>query len=85
MNVPKTPSDLASDLNPRTGREKHPAESTPNHAVRPPKRASRVVQYVISSDEEGAGEPVFAEAAPVQKTAHEVSVERGEPDGASAF
>ncbi|KAK1589424.1 hypothetical protein Q3G72_033930 [Acer saccharum] len=74
-NVPETPPDPASDLNPRTGRGKRPAKSIPDHAVRPPKWVSRVVQYVISSDEEGAGELVFAEAAPVQKTAHEVSVE----------
>ncbi|KAK0578949.1 hypothetical protein LWI29_018937 [Acer saccharum] len=74
-NVPKTPLDPASDLNPRTGRGKRPAESTPDHAVRPPKWASRVVQYVVSSDEEGAGEPMLAEAALVQKTAHEVHVE----------
>ena len=47
-NVPETPPDPASDLNPRAGRGKRPAESTPNHTVRPPKRASRVVQYVVS-------------------------------------
>ena len=70
-NVPETRLDPASDLNPRVGRGKHPAKSTPDHTVRPPKRASRVVQYVVSSDEEGAGEPVLAEAPSTQTATHE--------------
>ncbi|KAK0608527.1 hypothetical protein LWI29_031941 [Acer saccharum] len=69
-NVPETLLDPASDLNPRAGRGKRPAKSTLDHAARPPKRASRVVQYVVSSDEEGAGEPAPAEAASVQDVAH---------------
>ncbi|KAK0606839.1 hypothetical protein LWI29_005032 [Acer saccharum] len=52
-------------------RGKHPAEGTPDHAVRPPKRASRVVQYVVSSDEEGADEPVLVETPSAQTAAHE--------------
>ncbi|KAK0590293.1 hypothetical protein LWI29_025068 [Acer saccharum] len=42
-DVPETPHDPASDLAPRAGRGKRPAESTLDHAARPPKRASRVV------------------------------------------
>ncbi|KAK0574025.1 hypothetical protein LWI29_017136 [Acer saccharum] len=51
-DVPETPHDPTSDLAPRAGRGKHPTETTPDRAARPPKRASRVVQYVVSSDEE---------------------------------
>ena len=32
-DVPETPLDPASDLAPRTGRGKRPAEGTPDHAV----------------------------------------------------
>ncbi|KAK0573562.1 hypothetical protein LWI29_009920 [Acer saccharum] len=56
-NVPETPPDPASDLNPRAGRGKHPTESTPDHTIRPPKRASRVVQYVVSSDDKAVPPP----------------------------
>ncbi|KAK0581189.1 hypothetical protein LWI29_011150 [Acer saccharum] len=69
-DVPETPHDPASDLAPRAGRGKRPAETTPDRAVRPPKRASRVVQYVVSSDEEGAGEPALAET-PIQTDVRE--------------
>ncbi|KAK0595957.1 hypothetical protein LWI29_011432 [Acer saccharum] len=65
-DVPETPLDPASDLAPRASRNKRPAGSTPDHAVRPPKRASRVVQYVVSSDEEGAEEPAVAETPSTQ-------------------
>ncbi|KAK0588977.1 hypothetical protein LWI29_007964 [Acer saccharum] len=70
-DVPKTPLDPAIDLAPRAGRGKCPAEGIPDHAARPPKRASRVVQYVISSDEEGVDEPVLAETPSAQTVAHE--------------
>ncbi|KAK0599479.1 hypothetical protein LWI29_005681 [Acer saccharum] len=70
-DVPKTPLDPASDLAPRAGRGKCPAEGTPDHAARPPKRVSMVVQYVVSSDEEGADEPVLAETPSTQTAAHE--------------
>ncbi|KAK0576376.1 hypothetical protein LWI29_016381 [Acer saccharum] len=70
-DVPKTPLDPASDLAPRASRNKRPAGSTPDHAVRPPKRASRVVQYVVSSDEEGAEEPAVAETPSTQPTVRE--------------
>ena len=47
---------------PRTlGRGKRQAESTPEGAVRPAKRASRVVQYVLSSNKEGDGDPICSE------------------------
>ncbi|KAK0575635.1 hypothetical protein LWI29_004207 [Acer saccharum] len=58
VDVPETPLDPASDLAPRANRGKRPAEGTPDHAARPPKRASRVVQYVVSSNEEGANAAV---------------------------
>ena len=64
-SVPEAPEDPFSDLNPRNGRGKHSVESTPECATRPLKRASRVVQYVVSSDEEGNGEPVRSEVPPV--------------------
>ena len=73
-DVPETPHDPASDLAPRAGRGKRPAESTLDHAARPPKRASRVVQYVVSSDEEGAGEPALAET-PIQMDVREDNAE----------
>ena len=38
-DVPETPLDPASDLTPRTGRGKCPAEGTPDHAARLPKWA----------------------------------------------
>ncbi|KAK0584976.1 hypothetical protein LWI29_021609 [Acer saccharum] len=60
-DVPETPLDPASDLAPRA-RNKRPAESAPDHSARPPKRASRVVQFVVSSDEEDVREPDVAEA-----------------------
>ena len=68
---PETPLDLASDLAPRAGRSKRPTGSTPDHAARPPKRASRVVQYVVSSDEEGAEEPAVAETPSTQPAVRE--------------
>ncbi|KAK0590737.1 hypothetical protein LWI29_031028 [Acer saccharum] len=74
-DVPETPLDPASDLAPRASRSKHPAGSTPDHAARPPKRASRVVQYVISSDEEGAKEPAVAETSSTQPAIREGPVE----------
>ncbi|KAK0595188.1 hypothetical protein LWI29_004359 [Acer saccharum] len=64
-NVPETPLDPASDLAPRA-RNKRPAESASDHSARPPKRASRVVQFVISSDEEDVQEPAVAEAPSTQ-------------------
>ncbi|KAK0573748.1 hypothetical protein LWI29_013000 [Acer saccharum] len=70
-DVPKTPHDPTSDLAPRAGTGKRPTESTPNHAARPLKRASRVVQYVVSSDEEGAGEPALAETPSIQTDVRE--------------
>ncbi|KAK0582818.1 hypothetical protein LWI29_029917 [Acer saccharum] len=70
----KTPHDPASDLAPRAGRGKRPAKTTPDRTARPPKRASRVVQYVVSSDEEGAGEPALAET-PIQTDAREDNAE----------
>ena len=73
-DVPETPHDPASDLAPRAGRGKRPAENTPDRAARPPKRASRVVQYVVSSDEEGAGEPALAET-PIQTDVREDNAE----------
>ncbi|KAK1588237.1 hypothetical protein Q3G72_021207 [Acer saccharum] len=74
-NVPETPSDPTSDLNPRASKGKRSAESTPDHAVRPPKQASMVVQYVVSSDEEGAGEPVLAEIVPTRDVVSKAPVE----------
>ncbi|KAK0589958.1 hypothetical protein LWI29_020625 [Acer saccharum] len=64
-DVPETPLDPASDLAPRA-RNKRPAKSAPDHSARPPKRASRVVQFVVSSDEEDVQEPAVAEAPPAQ-------------------
>ncbi|KAK0589739.1 hypothetical protein LWI29_017917 [Acer saccharum] len=78
-DVPETPLDPASDLTPRAGRGKRPAEGTPDHAARLSKRASRVVQYVVSSNEEGANEPVLAETPSAQTAAHE-----GPAEGANA-
>lgn len=51
-NVSETPEDPASDLNPRVGRGKCQVEGIPDHITCPTKRASRVVQYMLSSDEE---------------------------------
>ncbi|KAK0578548.1 hypothetical protein LWI29_012027 [Acer saccharum] len=70
-DIPETPLDPASDLAPRASRSKHPAGSTPDHAARPLKRASRVVQYVVSSDEEGAEEPAIAETPFTQPAVRE--------------
>ncbi|KAK0582276.1 hypothetical protein LWI29_023682 [Acer saccharum] len=70
-DVPETPLDPASDLAPRASRSKRPAGSTPDHAARPPKRASRVVQYVVSSDEEGAEEPAVTETPSTQPAVRE--------------
>ncbi|KAK0581705.1 hypothetical protein LWI29_016980 [Acer saccharum] len=70
-DVPETPHDPASDLALRAGRGKRPAESTHDHAARPPKRASRVVQYVVSSDEEGAGKPALTETPSIQTDVRE--------------
>ncbi|KAK0604503.1 hypothetical protein LWI29_016301 [Acer saccharum] len=60
-DVPETPLDPASDLAPRA-RNKPPAESASDHSARPSKRASRVVQFVVSFDEEDVQEPAVAEA-----------------------
>ena len=62
--VPEPPIDPASDLIPKVGRGKRPVESSPEHDVQPPKRASRVVQYVVSSDEDASEEPVLIETDP---------------------
>ncbi|KAK0579023.1 hypothetical protein LWI29_019784 [Acer saccharum] len=70
-DVPETPLDPASDLALRASRSKRPAGSTPDHAARPPKRASRVVQYVVSSNEEGAEEPTVAETPSTQPAVRE--------------
>ncbi|KAK0600499.1 hypothetical protein LWI29_015539 [Acer saccharum] len=91
VNVPKTPPDPSSDLIPRPGRGKRPAEGTPDHTARPLKRASRVVQYVVSSDEEVTKEPVLAEAPSAETTVPGASVERPDlaesplPEGANNF
>ncbi|KAK0576231.1 hypothetical protein LWI29_013973 [Acer saccharum] len=69
-DVPETPLDPESDLAPRA-RNKRPAESASNHSARPPKRASRVVQFVVSSDEEDAEEPAVAETPSTQPSIHE--------------
>ncbi|KAK0585069.1 hypothetical protein LWI29_023016 [Acer saccharum] len=74
-DVPETPPDPSSDLNPRTGRGKRPAEGTPDHTARPIKRASRVVQYVVSSDEKVAKELVLAEVPSAETTVPGASVE----------
>ncbi|KAK0585643.1 hypothetical protein LWI29_031746 [Acer saccharum] len=90
-NVPETPLDPSSDLNPRTGRGKRPAEGTPDHTARPVKRASRVVQYVVSSDEEVVEEPVLAEVPSAETTVPGASVDGPDladssfPEGASSF
>ncbi|KAK0579968.1 hypothetical protein LWI29_034168 [Acer saccharum] len=70
MDVPETPLDPASDLVPRA-RNKRPVESASDHSARPPKRASRVVQFVVSSDEEDAEEPAVAETPSTQPAVHE--------------
>ncbi|KAK0579441.1 hypothetical protein LWI29_026417 [Acer saccharum] len=64
-DVPETPLDPASDLAPRA-RNKRPAESASDHLARPPKRASRVVQFVVSFDEEDVQKPAVAEAPSTQ-------------------
>ncbi|KAK0591192.1 hypothetical protein LWI29_036709 [Acer saccharum] len=69
-DVPETPLDPASDLAPRA-RNKRPAESASDHSARPPKRASRVVQFIVSSDEEDAEEPAIAETPSTQPAVHE--------------
>ncbi|KAK0601946.1 hypothetical protein LWI29_028944 [Acer saccharum] len=69
-DVPETPLDPASDLAPRA-RNKRPAESASDHSARPPKRASQVVQFVVSSDEEDAEEPAVAETPSTQPAVHE--------------
>ncbi|KAK0572343.1 hypothetical protein LWI29_030181 [Acer saccharum] len=79
VNVPEIPPDPSSDLIPRAGRGKRPAEGTPDHTARPLKRASRVVQYVVSSDEEVTEEPVLAEAPSAETTVPRASVERPDP------
>ncbi|KAK0597456.1 hypothetical protein LWI29_025481 [Acer saccharum] len=85
------PSYPSSDLIPRIGRGKRPAEGTPDHTARPLKRASRVVQYVVSSDEEVVEEPVPAEAPSVETAVHGASVERPDlaesplPEGVNQF
>ncbi|KAK0596415.1 hypothetical protein LWI29_015485 [Acer saccharum] len=82
VNVHETPPDPSSNLIPITGRGKRPAEGTPDHTARPLKRASRVVQYVVSSDEEVVEEPVLAEAPSVEMAVPGASVETAVP-GAS--
>ncbi|KAK0608003.1 hypothetical protein LWI29_023909 [Acer saccharum] len=69
-DVPETPLDPASDLAPRA-RNKRPVESASDHSARPPKQASRVVQFVVSSDEEDAEEPAVAETPSTQPAVHE--------------
>ncbi|KAK0575837.1 hypothetical protein LWI29_007971 [Acer saccharum] len=69
----------SSDLIPRAGRGKRLAEGTPDHAARPLKRASRVVQYVVSSDEEVIEEPVLAEAPSAETAVPGASAERPDP------
>ncbi|KAK0607104.1 hypothetical protein LWI29_009391 [Acer saccharum] len=76
VNVPETPPDPSSNLTPRTGRGKRSAEGTPDHIAQPLKRASRVMQYVVSSDEEVVEEPVLAEAPSAETAVLEASVER---------
>ncbi|KAK0574719.1 hypothetical protein LWI29_028069 [Acer saccharum] len=70
-DVPETPLDPASDLAPRARRSKRPAESTPDHSARPLKWASRVVQFVVSSNEEGVEEPAVVETPSTQLAVHE--------------
>ncbi|KAK0573659.1 hypothetical protein LWI29_011623 [Acer saccharum] len=90
-NVPETPPDPSSDFTPRTGRGKRPAEGTPDHTARPLKRASRVVQYVVSSDEEVIEKPVLAEAPSAETAVPGASVERPDlaesplPEGVNNF
>ncbi|KAK0582668.1 hypothetical protein LWI29_028346 [Acer saccharum] len=74
-DVPETPLDPASDLAPRARKSKRPVESMPDHSARPPKWASRVVQFVVSSDEEGVEEPAVAETPSTQPAVHEGPVE----------
>ena len=74
--APEVPPDPMSDLNPRSGRGKRPADGTPNSAVRPPKRASRVVQYVISSDEKGADDLAPTGSTAVGDVTPKVDAER---------
>ncbi|KAK1561929.1 hypothetical protein Q3G72_003274 [Acer saccharum] len=64
-----------SDLNPRASRGKCPVKSTPDQAIRPTKRASRVVRYVVSFDEENADEPVLSGTIPMGNVAPEVPTE----------
>ncbi|KAK0572997.1 hypothetical protein LWI29_001633 [Acer saccharum] len=70
---------------------KRPTEGTPDHTARPVKRASRVVQYVVSSDEEVAEEPVLAEVPSAETTVTGASVEGPDlaespfPEGVSGF
>ncbi|KAK1578078.1 hypothetical protein Q3G72_027349 [Acer saccharum] len=70
-DVPETLLDPASDLAPRAGKCKRLVEGTPDHAARPHKRASRVVQYVISSEKEGVDEPALAETPSTPTTIRE--------------
>jgi hypothetical protein len=77
------PIDPANDLVPRAGRGKRPAESSPDHAVWPPKRASRVVQYVVSSDEDVSEEPVFAGTKPDAGVSAGETLREAEDAGAS--
>ena len=75
-NILEIPPDSTSDLNPQSGRGKHPAEGAPDSTVRPPKRASRVVQYVVSSDEEDAGELARTGATVAGDVMPEINAER---------
>ncbi|KAK0586508.1 hypothetical protein LWI29_008170 [Acer saccharum] len=79
INVPEIPPDPSSDLIPRASRGKRPAEGAPDHTARPLKRASRVVQYVVSSDEKVAEEPVLAEAPSAETTVPGAFVEKPDP------
>ncbi|KAK0607612.1 hypothetical protein LWI29_017410 [Acer saccharum] len=79
VNVPEIPPDPSSDLIPRADRGKRPTEGAPDHTARPLKRASRVVQYVVSSDEEVAEELVLAEAPSAETTVPGDSDEKPDP------
>ncbi|KAK1587115.1 hypothetical protein Q3G72_009687 [Acer saccharum] len=78
-NVPETPEDPASDLNPKVGRGKRPVESTPNHATLTegvdsgvPAEMARVTDPILNS--ENVGEPNVSTFAPPDPTAPSTSV-----------
>ncbi|KAK0594230.1 hypothetical protein LWI29_020845 [Acer saccharum] len=75
-----TAASTAATAPSRKGKEKVgvsgvATEGTPDRTARPVKRASRVVQYVVSSDEEVAEEPVLAEVPSAETTVPGASVE----------